>query len=84
MTAFNFGFEDERQQKHGLLEEIEFGDMSLTISYQADFENGEWIPSANPVGLNGSGAQTGSYPAILERRVLPEAAFTGLFGSPPS
>jgi hypothetical protein len=48
-----------------------------------DFENGEWIPSAGPVGLNGSGAQTGSYPAILERRVLPEASFTGLFGSPP-
>jgi hypothetical protein len=49
-----------------------------------DFENGEWVPSAGPVGLNGSGAQTGSYPAILERRVLPAASFTGLFGSPPS
>jgi len=48
-----------------------------------DFENGEWVPSAGPVGLNGSGAQTGSYPAILERRVLPEASFTNLFGSPP-
>lgn len=49
-----------------------------------DFENGEWVPSAGPVGLNGSGAQTGSYPAILERRVLPETSFSSLFGSPPS
>lgn len=49
-----------------------------------DFQNGEWVPSANPVGLNGSGGQTGGYPAILERRVAPEASFTALFGSPPS
>lgn len=49
-----------------------------------DFENGEWVPSAGPVGLNGSGAQTGGYPAILERRVLPETSFSALFGSPPS
>lgn len=49
-----------------------------------DFENGEFVPSAGPVGLNGSGAQTGSYPAILERRVLPETSFSSLFGSPPS
>ena len=48
-----------------------------------DFQNGEWIPSANPVGLNGSGGQTGGYPEILERRVVPETSFTALFGSPP-
>lgn len=49
-----------------------------------DFENGEWIASPNPVGLNGSGAQTGGAPAILERRVLPEANFTSVFGAMPT
>lgn len=49
-----------------------------------DFENGEWIPSPNPVGLDGSGNQTGGYPAILERRVLPATSFTALFGNPPA
>jgi hypothetical protein len=49
-----------------------------------DFQNGEWIASPNPVGLNGSGAQTGGAPAILERRVLPEANFTTIFGAMPS
>lgn len=48
-----------------------------------DFQNSEWVPSPNPVGLDGNGAQTGGYPAILERRVAPEVAFTALFGSPP-
>lgn len=49
-----------------------------------DFENAEWIPSPNPVGLNGSGAQTGGVPAILNRRVNPVADFATLFGSPPT
>lgn len=49
-----------------------------------DFENGEWVASPNPVGLNGSGAQTGGAPAILTRRVLPEANFTSIFGAVPS
>lgn len=49
-----------------------------------DFENAEWVPSANPLGLNGSGALTGSYPAILERRVLPHTSFVSLFGPPPT
>ena len=48
-----------------------------------DFENSEWVASPNPVGLNGSGAQTGGQPAILTRRVNPEAAFAGIFGTPP-
>jgi hypothetical protein len=48
-----------------------------------DFENSEWIPSAGPLGLDGSGGLTGGYPAILSRRVLPEVSFSGLFGSPP-
>jgi len=49
-----------------------------------DFENGEWIPSAGPLGLDGSGGLTGGYPAILERRVLPQVSFVGLFGNAPS
>jgi hypothetical protein len=49
-----------------------------------DFENSEWIASPNPVGLNGAGAQTGGAPAILNRRVCPEANFATLFGTPPT
>lgn len=49
-----------------------------------DYENGEWVASANPVGLDGSGSQTNGQPAILERRVSPEADFSTLFGTPPS
>jgi hypothetical protein len=49
-----------------------------------DFQNSEWIPSPNPVGLNGSGAQTGGAPTILTRRVNPETNFTTLFGAPPT
>lgn len=49
-----------------------------------DFENGEWIPSPNVVGLDGSGGQASGAPAILTRRVLPETSFVALFGSPPA
>jgi len=49
-----------------------------------DFENGEWIPSPTPVGLDGNGGQTGGWPQILERRVLPQTSFTALFGNPPA
>lgn len=49
-----------------------------------DFENAEWVASANPVGLNGSGSQTGGAPAILVRRVNPETDFESLFGTPPA
>jgi len=46
-----------------------------------DFQNGEWVASPNPVGLNGRGAQTGGAPAILTRRVNPRADFS-TFGAP--
>jgi hypothetical protein len=49
-----------------------------------DFENSEWIASPNPVGLNGSGALTLGVPAILNRRVNPEANFSSIFGTPPT
>ena len=48
-----------------------------------DFENAEWVASPGPVGLNGSGAQTGGAPAILTRRVHREVDFNTYFGSPP-
>lgn len=48
-----------------------------------DFQNGEWIASPNPVALDGEGAQTAGAPAILERRMSPEANFSELFGTPP-
>lgn len=49
-----------------------------------DFQNDEWIPSPNPVGLDGNGNQTGGAPAILNRRVNPVADFQALFGAPPT
>lgn len=49
-----------------------------------DFQNGEWVASPNPVALDGSGGQSSSFPAILERRVNEEADFSSLFGVPPT
>lgn len=53
-----------------------------------DFENGEWVASANPVALDGAGNQTLGLPAILGgvsgRRIHEEANFEALFGSPPT
>lgn len=49
-----------------------------------DFQNSEWIPSPNPVGLDGAGNQTGGFPEILIRRVDRETAFTPLFGICPA
>lgn len=49
-----------------------------------DFENGEWVASANPVGLTSTGAlNMTTWPNILERRVNREAVFSSLFGYPP-
>ena len=50
-----------------------------------DFQNSEWVPSPNPIALNGSGMQnlTGE-PAILPYRVTPRQNFIPLFGSPPA
>jgi hypothetical protein len=48
-----------------------------------DFQNSEWVPSPNPVALNGSGGLASGAPSILDRRVCPEANFGGLFGASP-
>jgi hypothetical protein len=49
-----------------------------------DFENDEWVPSSNPIGLNGGGGLSSGAPAVLNRRVLPVADFQSLFGNPPT
>lgn len=51
-----------------------------------DDENGEWLASAEPVALNGSGglAGAGQAPAVLSRRVYNRINFSSYFGSPPS
>jgi len=49
-----------------------------------DFQNGEWVASANPVALDGNGNQSSGFPAILERRVNAETNFLALFGTPPT
>lgn len=50
-----------------------------------DEQNSQWIPSPNPIGLDGSGnpSPTG-WPYVLERRMNPESNFTSLFGSFPT
>jgi hypothetical protein len=50
-----------------------------------DFENSEWVPSPNPVGLNGSGGlnMTGNAD-VLNRRVNAQASFLSIFGAGPS
>lgn len=49
-----------------------------------DFQNGEWVASANPVGLDGNGGMNfTTWPVIKERRVNDEGNFPSLFGYPP-
>ena len=77
-----------RQSGHNLqLPDIGFNFLNGSEKRRAmvfDFRNDEWVPSPNPVGLDGNGAQTGGAPAVLNRRVCPETNFSSLFGSPPS
>ena len=49
-----------------------------------DFQNGEWVASANPVALDGSGNQSSGFPYIHDFRVNSEANFSTLFGTPPT
>lgn len=49
-----------------------------------DFENSVWLPSPNPIGLDGDGAPSPTgHPEVLNRRVNPEASFQDAFGAPP-
>lgn len=50
-----------------------------------DFENAEWVPSPNPIGLNGAGAPSPTgWPAVLSRRINLERDFLTLFGAFPT
>ena len=78
-----------RQSGHNLLlpdvgwNYIESGEKRRAMVF--DFNNSEWVQSANPIGLNGSGAPSPTgHPAILTRRVNPETSFATLFGTPPT
>ena len=77
-----------RQSSHNLLlPDVGFNFLNGNEKRRAmvfDFKNNEWVASPNPVGLNGSGAQTFAEPAILNRRVYPEANLSSIFGTPPS
>jgi hypothetical protein len=77
-----------RQSGHNLLlPDVGYnfiGDGQKRRAMVFDFNNSEWIPSPNPVGLDGTGGLTFGNPAVLNRRVNPEANFQTLFGTPPS
>lgn len=50
-----------------------------------DLQNSEWIPSPNPVGLDGNGGlNMAGNATVLNRRVNPEANFQTVFGTPPT
>jgi hypothetical protein len=49
-----------------------------------DFQNGEWVASPNPVALTNGNINITGRPAILPRRVNPEANFSSLFPDVPA
>jgi len=77
-----------RQSSHNLLlpdvgyNYIDSGEKRRAMVF--DFQNSEWVATANPVGLDGNGAQTLGAPAILNRRICPEKDFSSLFGPAPA
>ena len=75
-----------RQSSHNLLlpdvgfNFIEGGERRRAMVF--DFQNAEWVASSNPVGLDGFGGQTLGSPAILNRRINPQADLSSIFGTP--
>lgn len=49
-----------------------------------DFENNEWVASPNVIALQNGVINLTGVPAILSRRVNPEAEFESLLGNPPT
>lgn len=76
-----------RQSSHNLLlPDVGFNFIDGTEKRRAmvfDFKNSEWVASPTPVGLDGWGGQTLGAPAILNRRVNPQANLEAVFGTPP-
>ena len=68
-----------------LLPDIGFNYLDGTVKKRATVKgpDNEELPSANPIGLNGSGGKTSGLPAILNRRVYRQITMTDFFGTPP-
>lgn len=77
-----------RQSGHNLqLPDIGYNSINNGVKQRCmvfDFQNAEWVPSPNPLGLDGNGGQVNGSPAILNRRISPVADFDSLFGAPPT
>jgi hypothetical protein len=75
-----------RQSSHNLLlPDVGFNFIDGSQKRRAmvfDFQNGEWVATSNPVGLDGNGGQTLGAPAILTRRVNPRGDLATAFGTP--
>jgi hypothetical protein len=71
-----------------LLPDVGFNYVEGGVKKRADVEgpDGEQIPSANPIALNGSGGKRAgaTLPAILTRRVYKRITMTTYFGTPPT
>jgi hypothetical protein len=71
-----------------LLPDVGFNYIEGGKKKRADVEgpDGEMIPSANPIALDGSGGKKsgGDLPEILNRRVYRQISMSQFFGTPPS
>jgi len=71
-----------------LLPDVGFNYIDGGVKKRADVEgpDGEDIPSANPIALDGSGGKKsgGDLPEILDRRVYRQISMGQFFGTPPS
>jgi hypothetical protein len=71
-----------------LLPDVGFNYVEGGVKKRADVEgpDGEQIPSANPIALNGSGGKRAgaTLPAILTRRVYKRIGMSQYFGTPPT
>jgi len=71
-----------------LLPDVGFNYIAGGVKKRADVEgpDGEMIPSANPIALDGNGGKKSGagLPAILDRRVYRQISMSQFFGTPPS
>jgi hypothetical protein len=71
-----------------LLPDVGFNYIDGGVKKRADVEgpDGEMIPSANPIALDGNGGKKsgGDLPEILNRRVYRQISMSQFFGTPPS
>jgi hypothetical protein len=71
-----------------LLPDVGFNYIDGGVKKRADVEgpDGEQVPSANPIALDGNGGKQagGALPAILTRRVYKRISMSQYFGTPPN